>query len=67
MLYEMMIPRGVTERMVAHVVRDFNVELKHTDMGPCIVGEKEELEKAQDYIVKSLNELIKEYEAPKEP
>jgi len=61
-MYEMRIPPGVTESMVAHVVRDFEVELKPTEEGPVFYGKKEVLEKAQDYIIKALNERLRELE-----
>ena len=62
MLYEMRIPPGVTERNMAHIIGNYEVELKHTDYGPIIQGEMNELEKVRDYLVKSLNERLKELE-----
>ncbi len=62
MMYEMRIPHGVTERMIAEVVTKFDLELKNTDDGPLLYGTKENLENAQDHIVKALNERIKELE-----
>ncbi len=62
MMYEMRIPHGVTERMMAEVVTKFDLELKNTDDGPLLYGTKENLENAQDHIVKALNERIKELE-----
>lgn len=62
MMYEMRIPHGVTERMMAEVITKFNLELKNTDDGPLLYGKKESLENAQDHIVKALNERIKELE-----
>jgi len=61
-MYEMRIPAGVTESMVAHVVRDFDVELKPTEEGPIFYGKKEVLENVQDYIVKALNQRLRELE-----
>jgi hypothetical protein len=62
MMYEMRIPAGVTESMVAHVVRDFDVELKPTEAGPVFYGKKEVLENVQDYVIKALNERLRELE-----
>jgi hypothetical protein len=62
MMYEMRIPPGVTERLVAQVITQYNLELKNTDDGPLLYGKKEDLESAQDYIVKALNERLKELE-----
>jgi len=61
-MYEMRIPAGVTESMVAHVVRDFDVELKPTEEGPIFYGKKDVLENVQDYIVKALNQRLRELE-----
>jgi hypothetical protein len=66
MMYEMRIPPGVTERLVAQVITHFNLELKNTDDGPLLYGKKEDLENAQDYIVKALNERLKELEGRKD-
>ena len=66
MMYEMRIPPGVTERLVAQVITQFNLELKNTDDGPLLYGKKKDLENAQDYIVKALNERLKELEGHKD-
>ncbi len=62
MKYEMRLPPGVTERSVAAVIGEFELEIKQTEYGPVLSGEKEDLEKARDYIVKDINERIKELE-----
>lgn len=62
MKYEMRIPPGVTGQIMAEIISKFDLELKHTDYGPVLYGEKEELENAKDCILKSLNERIKELE-----
>lgn len=58
----MQLPPGVTERIVATVISELDLEIKQTDYGPVLYGEKEDLEKAKDLIVKDLNERIKELE-----
>jgi len=60
MEYEMKLPNGVGEKVLAHTIDKFEVQLKHTEYGPILVGTKEELEKAQDFIVKSINERLNE-------
>ena len=50
-VYEMKLPNGVGEQMLAHVYEDFNVELKQTEYGPKLLGTKEELEKAISELV----------------
>jgi hypothetical protein len=61
----MRIPPGVTERNMAEIISNYKVELAHTDDGPVLKGEMEELEKIRDYMIKSLNERIKEFENSK--
>lgn len=60
--YEMRIPAGVGGQILAVVVEKYDLELKQSDEGPYLYGEKENLENAKDYIVKALNERIKELE-----
>ncbi|HHX99761.1 MAG: hypothetical protein PHQ17_06185 [Methanobacterium sp.] len=62
MMYEMRIPAGITERIMIEVINEFGLELKNTDEGPVLLGKKEDLEKAQDHIVKALNQRLKELE-----
>ena len=57
-VYEMKLTNG--EQMLAHVIEQFDVELKQTEFGPKLQGTKEELEKAQDYIVKVMKERLDE-------
>ncbi len=61
-LYEMRIPAGVTERMMAEVITKFELELKNTDDGPLLYGKKQNLENAYDHIAKALNQRLKELE-----
>ncbi|MEG3224943.1 MAG: hypothetical protein BME94_05295 [Methanobacteriales archaeon Met13] len=62
MMYEMRIPHGVTESMVAQVVIDYELEIKPSEDGPVLYGKKEDLEKAQDQIIKALNERLRQME-----
>ncbi len=62
MMYEMKIPAGITEGIMVEVITKFDLELKNTDDGPLLYGKKENLELAQDHIVKALNQRIKELE-----
>lgn len=64
-MYEMRIPAGVPGTLVALAIEQFNLDLKHTDDGPILLGKKEDLEKTHDYIVKALNERLKELENPR--
>jgi hypothetical protein len=56
--FEMIIPPGVTGMIIAHVMENYNLEVKQTDAGPMFQGEIKNLEDARDYIVKALNERI---------
>ena len=60
--FEMRIPPGVTGQIIANVMENYNLEVKQTDAGPVFQGEIKNLEDARDYIVKALNERIKELE-----
>ena len=60
--FEMRIPPGVTGQIIANVMENYNLEVKQTDEGPVFQGEIKNLEDARDYIVKALNERIKELE-----
>ncbi len=56
--FEMIIPPGVTGMIIAHVMENYNLEVKQTDAGPMFQGEMKNLEDARQYIVKALNERI---------
>ena len=56
--FEMKIPPGVTGMIIAHVMENYNLEVKQTDAGPMFQGTIKDLENARDYIVKALNERI---------
>ncbi|MPL75359.1 hypothetical protein SDC9_21183 [bioreactor metagenome] len=56
----MKLPNGVGEQVLAHTVEKFEVQLKHTDYGPVLVGEADELENARDFIVESINKRLNE-------
>jgi hypothetical protein len=60
--YEMRIPRGVSGQILANVMEKFDLEVKQSDDGPFLYGGQEKLEEARDFIVKALNERIKELE-----
>ena len=58
--YEMRLPNGVGEQVLARTVEKFDVKLKHTDYGPALVGTMEELEEAKEFIIKSINDRLNE-------
>ena len=55
-VYEMKLTNGIGEQMLAHVIEQFDVELKQTEFGPKLQGTKEE----QEYIVKVMKERLDE-------
>ncbi len=65
MKYEMKIPPGVPGQILAEIMEKHDIDVKQTDYGPVIQGEKEQLEDAQDIIIRALNERIKELEDKK--
>lgn len=63
MKYEMMIPRGVNGQILAQLLEEYpEITIKQSEEGPFLLGEKEKLEEARDYIVKALNERVKQLE-----
>ncbi len=60
--FEMKIPPGVTGQIIAYVMENYDIEVKQTDAGPVFQGTFKNLEDARDYVVKALNERIKELE-----
>lgn len=63
--YEMMIPRGVHGQILAKLLEEYpEITIKQSDDGPYLLGEKEKLEEARDYIVKALNDRIQQLSGP---
>ena len=63
MKYEMKIPPGTPGLLIMEVMEKYDeLELKQTDYGPVLYGEKEDLENAQDIIIRGLNQRINELE-----
>ena len=60
MEYELKLPNGVGEQLLAHTIDKFEVKLKHTEYGPILLGTEKELENAKDFMVESLNKRLKE-------
>ncbi|PWB86759.1 hypothetical protein MBBWO_04730 [Methanobrevibacter woesei] len=62
--FEMGLPNGVGEQMLAHAIEKFDVKLEHTEYGPKLIGQYEELERVREFftdaISKRLNELEEE-------
>jgi hypothetical protein len=50
MQYEMKLPPGVPGGVLAQILEKYNLDVKQTDYGPVLIGEKEQLEDAQEII-----------------
>ncbi len=60
--YQMGIPNGVGEAMLAHAIDKFDVKLEQTEFGPKLIGSYEELEKAKQFLADAIAERLKELE-----
>ena len=60
--YQMGIPNGVGEAMLAHAIDKFDVKLEQTEFGPKLIGSYEELEKAKQFLADAIAEWLKELE-----
>ena len=60
--YEMGIPNGVGEAMLAHAFEKFDITLEQTEFGPKLIGSYEELEKTKEFLANAIAERIKELE-----
>ncbi|WP_432645514.1 hypothetical protein [Methanobrevibacter sp.] len=60
--FEMGLPNGVGEQMLAHAFEKFNIKLEQTEFGPKIIGEYDELVKAKEFLETSIRDRLKELE-----
>lgn len=58
--YEMGIPNGVGEQMLAHAFEKFDIKLEQSEFGPKIIGEYEELVKARKFLENAIRERLEE-------
>ena len=63
--YEMGLPNGVGEAMLAHAFEKFDIKLEQTEFGPKIIGEYDELLKAREFLVNAIQERLDELEGKK--
>ncbi len=66
MKYEMKLPPGVPGGVLAEILEKYELDVKQTDYGPVLLGEKEQLEDAQEIILKALNDRVRELEGKKD-
>ena len=60
--FQMGLPNGVGEAMLAHAIDKFDVKLEQTEFGPKLIGSYEELEKAKQFLADAIAERLKELE-----
>ena len=48
--FEMGIPNGVGEQMLAHAYEKFDIKLEQTEFGPKLIGEYDELVKVREFL-----------------
>lgn len=58
--YQMGLPNGVGEAMLAHAIDKFDVKLEHSEYGPKLIGQYSELMKAKEYITQAIEKRLKE-------
>ena len=63
--YEMGLPNGVGEQMLAHAFEKFVIKLEQTEFGPKIIGEYDELVKTKDFLENAIRERLAELEGKK--
>lgn len=60
--FEMGIPNGVGEAMLAHAYEKFDIKLEQTEWGPKIIGEYDELVKVKEFLANEIQKRLKELE-----
>jgi len=60
--FEMGLPNGVGEAMLAHAFEKFDFKLEQTEFGPKLVGEYDELVKVKEFLANAIEERLKELE-----
>ena len=60
--YEMGLPNGVGEQMLAHAYEKFDIKLEQTEFGPKLIGEYEELVKVREFLEHAIRERLEELE-----
>ena len=60
--FEMGLPNGVGEQMLAHAYDKFDIKLEQTEFGPKLIGEYDELVKAREFLENAIRERLEELE-----
>ena len=60
--FEMGLPNGVGEQMLAHAFEKFDIKLEQTEFGPKIIGKYDELVKTKEFLENAIRDRLKELE-----
>lgn len=60
--FEMGLPNGVGEQMLAHAIEEFDIKLEHTEFGPKVIGTYDELEKVKEFLREAIAKRLSELE-----
>ena len=60
--FEMGLPNGVGEQMLAHAIEKFDIKLEHSEFGPKLIGSYEELEKVKAFLYEAIENRLKQLE-----
>ena len=63
--FEMGLPNGVGEQMLAHAFEKFDIKLEQTEFGPKVIGEYDELVKVKEFLANAIQERLDELEGKK--
>ena len=58
--FEMGLPNGVGEQMLAHAFEKFDIKLEQTEFGPKIIGEYDELVNAKEFLETAIRDRLKQ-------
>lgn len=60
--FQMGLPNGVGEAMLAHAYEKFDIKLEQTEFGPVLIGEYDELVKTKEFLANAIQERLNELE-----
>ena len=63
--FQMGIPNGVGEAMLAHAFEKFYIKLEQTEFGPVLIGDYDELVKVKAFLANAIQERLNELEGKK--
>ena len=63
--FQMGIPNGVGEAMLAHAFEKFDIKLEQSEFGPKIIGEYDEIVKVKEFLANAIQERLNELEGKK--